>query len=87
MPRLATLAANPAQGESVRAAAVADLTEHGAAKELTALLPLLRQAPPVTWALHIALLNAVTRLRLRSPDLAGLRVADNLYLQAALATL
>jgi HEAT repeat protein len=85
IPRLETLAADRRQRESVRDAAVSHLAQLGAAREVARLVSLLREPPPVTWALHLALLDGVRRLRLPVPDLDHLRDADNLHLQEALA--
>jgi hypothetical protein len=85
VPRLATLAADPERGEWLRHAAVDDLADLVAGEEITRLIPLLAELPAVTWALHIAILNAIERLGLPRPDLAHLRTVDNLDLQVALA--
>jgi hypothetical protein len=63
------------------------MTRLGAADSLKRLLPLLRQPPGITWALHLALLEAVAGLGLPVPDLGQLRGVDNLHVQEAVARL
>jgi HEAT repeat protein len=85
VPRLERIASDDGQWESLRVTAVEELTRLGAAGRLVGLLQLLRQPPAVTWALHIALLEAVDRLGLPKPDVRHLRGVDHLYLQEAVA--
>jgi hypothetical protein len=46
---------------------------------------LLLETPEVTWALHLALLDAIGSVGSAPPDLGHLLVVDNLHVQAALA--
>ena len=85
IPRLAALAADPNRRESLRVSAVSDLARLGAAAELRALFPLLREPPPMTWSLHVALLNAAADLGPPLPDIAHLRDIDHLHIQESLA--
>ena len=48
---------------------------------------LLLEPPAVTWALHIALLDAIADLGLPTPDIGHLREVDNLHVQEAVARL
>jgi len=49
------------------------------------LMGLLAEPPPVTWALHIALLEAIAKLGVARPDVRQLHTVDNLHMQVALA--
>jgi hypothetical protein len=86
IPRLERLAVDEGQRECLRVTAVEELTRLGAAVAVARLLSLLRQPPAVTWALHIALLEAVLRLELPRPDITHLLEVDNLDVQAAVAS-
>lgn len=66
-------------------AAVHHLADLGAAQEVGQLAGLLLEPPAVTWALHLALLDAITDLGLPPPDIRHLREVDNLHVQAAVA--
>jgi hypothetical protein len=57
MPRLVDLARADAR-ESVRYHAIYGLAKLGAAAEIEGLLPLLEEAPRLTWSIHAALLDA-----------------------------
>jgi len=70
--------------ESLRHHAIHALIQFDARAELESLLPLLEKPPDVTWALHIALLDACRKFALKPPDLTLLRDADNVYVQRAL---
>jgi hypothetical protein len=85
--RLEEVAADPGRRESLRVAAVGHLDGLGAAEAVSRLSLLLREPPAVTWALHLALLGALTRQRLPVPDVGHLRGVDNLHVQEALARL
>jgi HEAT repeat protein len=80
--RLAGLASADPR-ESVRTTAVACLVGLRASREVNALTPLLLEGPSVSWALHIALLDAVQKLGLAAPPVGHLASADNLYLVRA----
>lgn len=84
LPRLAALVLHDVR-ESVRHEAVEALTKLNAAPELTSLLGLLAEPPRVTWSVHLALLGAIRKLKLRTPELTPLYGIDNAYMQAALA--
>jgi HEAT repeat protein len=85
VPRLAGLAADAGQRECVRVAAVEELVRLQADEPLARLLPLLREPPAVTWALHLALLRAVEELELPTPEIGHLGAVDNLHVQEAVA--
>ena len=69
----------------MRLEAVSLLDELGANSELASLMDILLEEPPVTWALHTALLEIAAERHLPIPDLSHLLPVDNLDLQAALA--
>jgi HEAT repeat protein len=69
--------------ESIQTTAISSLTALHAAPELESLLPLLRDPPGVTWAVHIAILDALRSLRLPAPDLDDLAAVDNLDLMCS----
>jgi hypothetical protein len=71
--------------EELRGAAVNHLAELRAAGEIRQLAGLLLEPPEVTWALHIALLDAVADLGLPAPEVGHLRQVDNLDVQMAVA--
>jgi HEAT repeat protein len=85
VPRLAAIADDPDQRESLRVTALEELTRVQASEQIGRLLPRLREPPAVTWGLHIALLEAVERLRLANPEIDHLREVDNLHVQEAIA--
>ncbi|MEO5727965.1 MAG: HEAT repeat domain-containing protein [Byssovorax sp.] len=84
IPRLLDLAQTDAR-ETVRAHAVRELCTLEARSAIARLLPLLEAPPAITWEVHLALLDAVSRLDLPLPMLDSLREADNLDVQRALA--
>jgi hypothetical protein len=65
--------------------AVRRLAELGGAEQVRQLGGLLLEPPAVTWALHIALLDAIGDLGLPTPDIGHLRQVDNLFVQEAVA--
>ncbi|MCY1006219.1 hypothetical protein OV079_11735 [Nannocystis pusilla] len=72
--------------ETIRHHAVHALIKLRAARELAGLLPLLEASPPVTWAVHLALLEACRKLGLdASRFLERLREVDDVYVQDALS--
>jgi HEAT repeat protein len=83
--RLGVLAGDHGICEAIRVQAVDSLRELGAANEIEQLAGQLLEPPQVTWALHIALLRALTELELPLLDIAHLREVDNLYVQEAVA--
>jgi hypothetical protein len=85
--RLGWIAGDHGWREGLRAAAVHHLARLGAAEEISQLPGLLLEPPVVTWALHIALLDANTNLGLPRPDIRHLRDVDNLHVQEAIARL
>ena len=83
LPILAALARDDRR-ESVRHTAIDLLTMRGARALLAAGLA----APPrITWAVHVALLEAARRLALPAPAAADLEDVDSLAVQVALAEL
>jgi hypothetical protein len=46
---------------------------------------LLHESPAVTWALQVAVLDAMSDLGLSRPDVRHLAAVDNLHVQAAVA--
>ena len=68
--------------EPVRRHAVYALMRLQCSDEVLRLLPLLKEPPRVTWAVHIALLDACKTLGLR-PDVSALRAVDHLDVQVA----
>lgn len=87
MARMFELASSPAEPENLRARAISYLAERGALRELELALPRLSEPPTVTWAFHLALLDAAAQHRLTVPDLAALAEVDNLDIQRALGGL
>jgi hypothetical protein len=85
--QLGVIAGDHGRYEDLRVAAVYHLASQGAAEEVAQLVGLLLEPPPVTWALHIALLRAAAELGLPLPDLRPLREVDNFHVQEALAGL
>lgn len=83
--RLAAVAADSGRLECLRVAAVEGLARLGAAGEISQLAGLLQEPPAVTWALHLALLAAITKLSLRRPGINHLRGVDNLDVLEAVA--
>jgi HEAT repeat protein len=83
--RLGWIAGDHGRRESLRVAAVDHLAELGAGEEIQQLAGLLVEPPMVTWGLHVALLDAITNLRLLGPDISHLREVDSLHVQAAVA--
>jgi len=83
--RLGWIASDHGRREELRVAAVHHLARLGATDEVGQLAGLLLEPPEVTWALHLALLEAITDLGLPRPDLGHLREVDNLHVQAAVA--
>jgi hypothetical protein len=71
----------------VTSQAVQELGRLGARGEIEALLPLLEAPPVVTWAIHLALLEACKKVGLAAPAGEVLREADNADVQAAMASL
>jgi HEAT repeat protein len=82
-----TALASDARSESLRHSAISNLVTLGGSSEIASLNHLLREAPPVTWTLHIALLNAIRKLGLPEPDVPDLFEIDNLHLAQSLAAL
>ena len=83
--RLGWIAGDHGRREGLRVAAVYDLTKLGAAEAVEQLAGFLLEPPEITWALHIALLDAIADLDLPLPNIASLRKVDNLNVQLALA--
>ncbi len=83
--KLFAIAADPARPEYLRRAAVDDLVGHGAAAEVGRLTGLLAEPPAVTWALHLAVLEACADLDLPAGNVSHLDAVDNLFVQAAAA--
>jgi hypothetical protein len=83
--RLSWVGADHGRRENVRAAAVHHLASLGAGDQIGQLVGLLSEPPAVTWALHLALLEAITALKLATPDISFLRDVDDLYVQVAMA--
>src|SRR5205823_1813755 len=65
--RLGWIAGDHGHREGLRVAAAHHLADLGAAEEVGQLAGLLLEPPEVTWALHIALLDAITALGLPPP--------------------
>jgi HEAT repeat protein len=84
VPDLARFATD--ERESVRLVAIDALVNFAARDELESVLPLLEAPPHVTWAVHIALLDACRKLRLPPRGLDSLRQVDNYWLERAIAT-
>ena len=85
VPKLFSMAADPARPENLRRAAVHELNVFEAADAVGRLTGLLAEPPAVTWALHIAVLEAVADLGLSAAGVADLTAVDNLHVQAAVA--
>jgi hypothetical protein len=85
--RLGWIAGDHGYREELRVAAVHHLTNLGAVKDMGQLVGLLLEPPEVTWALHLALLHAITDLGLSSPDVRHLWEVDQLHVQVAITSL
>jgi hypothetical protein len=85
--RLGVIVGDHGRREGLRVAAVHHLASLGAAEEVGQLAGLLHEPPMVTWALHLALLDAITDLGLPPPDISHLRDVDNLRVQEAVAVI
>lgn len=85
--KLFSIAADPDRPENLRRAAVGDLVVHEAVAEVGRLIGLLTEPPVVTWALHIAILEAFDDLELPVGNVSALEAVDNLFVQAAVARL
>lgn len=83
--RLANIASDIGQRESLRTAAVEHLVNLDAVAEIKGLVTVLTEPPTVTWALHIALLGAIREMDLPRPEIEHLRPVDNLHMQEAIA--
>jgi hypothetical protein len=83
--RLGWMAGDHGRGEGLRVAALGHLARLGAGNVVGQLAGLLLEPPAVTWALHLALLDAITDLELPMPDIGHLWEVDNLHVQAAVA--
>lgn len=83
--RLGWIAGDHGRRENLRVASVYHLAKLGAAEQVGQLAGQLLEPPAVTWALHIALLDAVVDLGLPTPDIGHLQQVDNLHVQAAVA--
>lgn len=85
IPRLYAIANNVGETEDFRATAVSSLDDLHAIEEIKSLLRFLKDEPPVTWSLHIMLLNVAENLNITPPSLSHLREVDNANLQESLA--
>ncbi len=83
IPRARVLVLDPAADEGVRFHAIHALINADAREVLRECIPLLEQPPVLTWAIHLALLDAARKLALPLPSLAHLEDVDNLYVQQA----
>jgi hypothetical protein len=84
-PRVNALLADRDAPEALRFAAVYALLHARDADAITGHLPLLLEAPRVTWAIHLALLEAARQLSLELPDISILSDVDDLHVQVALS--
>jgi hypothetical protein len=66
--------------EGVQAGAIGHLADLAAATEVSALELLLLRAPAVTWAVHIAVLDAMQEVEMPARNIEHLRAVDNLDL-------
>src|SRR5262249_150563 len=80
--RLAELARTDGR-EAVVTRAISLLIDLDGRAERASLVPMLEGPPGVTWAIHIALLDAIRKLGLRRPPLDHLAAIDNLHLVRA----
>ncbi|HEY1191636.1 MAG TPA: hypothetical protein VGE74_28645 [Gemmata sp.] len=85
VPQLFSLAADPSRPENLRRAAVTDLVAFDAPAKVGRLIGQLTEPPAATWALHIAILEAVADLGLVADDVSDLKAVDNLFVQGAVA--
>jgi HEAT repeat protein len=83
--RLGWIAGDHGYQEGLRVAAISHLADLGASEVVGQLAGLLAEPPEITWALHIALLDAIAELGLPRPDIGHLRNVDNLHVQTAVA--
>jgi HEAT repeat protein len=75
------------QRESVRAAAIWNLDKRRSREQLPLLMPLLHDAPLVTWSVHQAVLTACLNMEFEPNGMADLADIDDMECQATLATL
>jgi HEAT repeat protein len=73
--------------ESVRRTAIACLVKLGAVPELERSVPMLRDPPGVTWAVHIEIIDGLRKLGIPAPELDHLDVVDNLDLIQSISAL
>lgn len=66
--------------ECIRTQAIVSLADLGSVPELESLVPLLREPPGVSWAVHIEIIDNLRELGLPEPDLDDLAIIDNLEL-------
>lgn len=85
IPRLYAIANDVGETEGLRARSVLLLADLKAIKEIKALLRFLKDEPPVTWHLHIRLLEVAYSFEITPPSLSHLRDVDNADLQYAIA--
>jgi hypothetical protein len=75
------------QRESLRAAAIWNLNKRDCREQLSLLMPLLHEAPLVTWGVHQELLTACLDMNIEPPRIADLSNIDDATFQATLAEL
>lgn len=83
--QLVSIASNPRWREELRGSAVCELTKLRAADQIQDLMPLLQEPPEITWYLHLALLQAVSKLELPPRNVRHLLHVDHLHVQQAIA--
>jgi len=66
--------------ETIRTQAIVCLTDPGCERELQSLVPLLREPPGVSWAVHIEIIDGLRELGLPAPELDELASVDSLEL-------
>jgi HEAT repeat protein len=85
IPKLFAIAADPARPERLRVSAVNHLAGLEAVDEVGGLGGLLAEPPAVTWALHVAVLEAFADFHLAAGDVSRLDGVDNVFVQSAVA--
>ncbi|MDO9353933.1 MAG: HEAT repeat domain-containing protein, partial [Solirubrobacteraceae bacterium] len=73
--------------QHIRLVGIWELVKLEAADEIASLAPLLDEPPGVSWSIHVALLDAMRKLEVPPPDLAGPLAVDHLDVVQAAAAL
>jgi hypothetical protein len=85
VPRLVAIAQDEERPESLRDYAIIMLSHHDEPEVLIGLMKLLEDEPPLTWAMHVALLDHAKWMGYVPPNLKQLQGIDHLHIQVMLA--